>query len=286
MQKLTFTVNRGFYRSTFNIECREYLWSEPSEIRQGVGDWYVLSRTIAGHDVRSRAVEFCGKRAQNKISAGPLIFMPKGDPIHFEVGPGRLISLVCRFEPATFERIVGLDKPVSHAETANLLALRSLRIDQIMAHLQAELESPGFSGDVMIEALCTSLMVEFGRLRHHRALPMPGKRRAVDIEAVKRYISKNAGRGVSITDIARMSGTSETHLMRCFKEVTGDTIHSFFSRVRLRQAEELLIATSWSMKQIAYNLGFASPSNFAAAFRKSKGESPTLFRTRCGRNPS
>ena len=48
---------------------------------------------------------------------------------------------------------------------------------------------------------------------------------------------------------------------------------------RIRDACVLLVTTDLSMKEIADNLGFSSPSHFSETFRKLRGVSPMDYRS-------
>ena len=55
-------------------------------------------------------------------------------------------------------------------------------------------------------------------------------------------------------------------------------LQTFAHPLELRTARTLLRQTDMPLKQIAYQLGFSSPSNFSTAFRRSSGLSPAKFR--------
>jgi AraC family transcriptional activator of pobA len=50
----------------------------------------------------------------------------------------------------------------------------------------------------------------------------------------------------------------------------------------LREARRMLLYTSLSAAQIAYELGFSDPAHFSRVFTKGTGMPPRRFRTRLG----
>jgi AraC-like DNA-binding protein len=52
----------------------------------------------------------------------------------------------------------------------------------------------------------------------------------------------------------------------------------FINRIRLRRAAQMLEKTDFSISEILYDVGFASPSYFTKCFKQQFGISPTEFR--------
>jgi AraC-like DNA-binding protein len=56
------------------------------------------------------------------------------------------------------------------------------------------------------------------------------------------------------------------------------TVVNYITQVQLAKAKRLLATTDRLIKQIALESGFKSPSNFALAFERNVGLTPTKFR--------
>lgn len=77
--------------------------------------------------------------------------------------------------------------------------------------------------------------------------------------------------------IARHLGVSRSHLYRLFQRYGG--VSAYILRIRLRHAAvELVRNPSRAITEIAYGLGFSSPSDFSRAFRRLYGYSPREVR--------
>ena len=85
---------------------------------------------------------------------------------------------------------------------------------------------------------------------------------------------------VSLAALASDAGLSRFHFCRAFKESTGLSPHAWLRQHRLEQAMNMLRDTDASVVTVAAELGYASQTAFAAAFRKLTGETPSDWRRR------
>ena len=67
---------------------------------------------------------------------------------------------------------------------------------------------------------------------------------------------------------------SRFHLMRCFKEEMGTTIHAYVSDRRLLLAREYILQGK-STTEACFASGYQSYASFAIAYGKFFGETPT-----------
>ena len=81
-------------------------------------------------------------------------------------------------------------------------------------------------------------------------------------------------------DIARGLGVSRMQLYRKVKAVLGTGVSEFIQDLRLTKARELLLDESLPIAQVAYELGFSSPSYFSTSFRARYQLTPSEFRAR------
>jgi AraC family transcriptional regulator len=99
------------------------------------------------------------------------------------------------------------------------------------------------------------------------------------LRAIERLRS-DSDADVSLAALASEAGLSRFHFCRAFKESTGLTPHAWLRQHRLEQAMNLLRDTDASIVSVAAELGYASQTAFAAAFRKLAGETPSDWRRR------
>jgi AraC-like DNA-binding protein len=83
---------------------------------------------------------------------------------------------------------------------------------------------------------------------------------------------------LSLDDIARRVASSRRQLQRAFAEVGRTTYRDHLTRVRMQRAAELLAARAFTVREVAYRVGYRQPAQFAKAFRRHHGMSPSDFR--------
>ncbi len=82
---------------------------------------------------------------------------------------------------------------------------------------------------------------------------------------------------VSIDSTARALDTSIRSLQRALDR-SGTDFRTLATAIRIRRAKELLSGTDLPVTEIAFELGYSAPANFARAFRKATGSAPQAFR--------
>ncbi len=80
--------------------------------------------------------------------------------------------------------------------------------------------------------------------------------------------------------LARVSGVSEAHFARSFKEAFGVPPHRYLLTRRIERATALLRDTDLPVTEIAFQTGWSSLGTFGRTFRDVTGESPGQFRRR------
>jgi AraC-like DNA-binding protein len=80
--------------------------------------------------------------------------------------------------------------------------------------------------------------------------------------------------------LARVSGVSEAHFARSFKEAFGVPPHRYLLTRRIERAAALLRDTDLSITEIAFDTGWKSLGTFGRTFRDVTGESPSELRAR------
>ena len=83
-----------------------------------------------------------------------------------------------------------------------------------------------------------------------------------------------------IPRLARVSGVSEAHFARSFKQAFGVPPHRYLLTRRIERARALLRETELSITEIAFQTGWSSLGTFGRTFRDVTGGSPGQIRAR------
>lgn len=83
-----------------------------------------------------------------------------------------------------------------------------------------------------------------------------------------------------IARLAQVSGASEAHFARAFKQAFGIPPHRYLLTRRIERAAALLRDTDLPIIDIAFQTGWSSLGTFGRIFRDITGESPTALRAR------
>lgn len=86
-------------------------------------------------------------------------------------------------------------------------------------------------------------------------------------------------RDLELDDVARRVATSRRQLQRAYSEIGNTTFRTHLTHVRMTRAAEMLRATALSVREIATRVGYRQPAQFAKAFRRHHGCSPSEYRT-------
>ena len=100
-----------------------------------------------------------------------------------------------------------------------------------------------------------------------------GGRKPTEMEKIERYIDSRNGNGCSLEHLASLLGCTRCHFAHKFHEKTGITVGKYIDQVRIKY---VLWARKRgiSQKEIAYELGFSSPSSFWNWLQKHRKELP------------
>jgi len=94
-----------------------------------------------------------------------------------------------------------------------------------------------------------------------------------------RYIEERfADSTIRLASVAAAVDVTPSHLDRLLKAHTGLTFLQQLRRIRMRHAEQLLLTTSASIKEIAYACGYTSLASFGRDFQRAHACPPRAWR--------
>lgn len=112
---------------------------------------------------------------------------------------------------------------------------------------------------------------------------MQGDGGAIDIvEQAIHYMKENIEHRVTMQDVLRYVGYSQSHFSTLFKRRMGQSPLAYFNVLKIEHACDLLAHTDMKINMICYKVGIEDALYFSRLFSKIKGVSPSEFRRRRG----
>ena len=99
------------------------------------------------------------------------------------------------------------------------------------------------------------------------------------VNLVVEYIRENLDSDVDIATLASLSAFSPFNMHRIIRGYLGEPIGAFIVRTRVETAAKLLRYSDMAVSDIAYRVGYSSPSSLTKAFAKVMKISPTEYRS-------
>jgi AraC family transcriptional regulator len=260
-----------------SIEVRRYGWLKP-ELLTFRRENYMLSRFLAG-TCPNRSFGWKLPSTSHTMSAIQMSVVPPASPVSVAFDRGEALIVSCILQPDYFERIAGItDWRDEHTQLC--LGLRSPLIGLLFNRLAHEVYFERRNSADVAEAFVAALSVEIGRgIERSSAIRPIGQLAPWQLQQIYSLIdAETRGKWLTVEQIANRCSLSERHLMRAFKASTGLTLHQYSSEVRMQRAMSTLRNENKPLKVLAAELGFSSPSAFAAAFRQNVGCTPSEFR--------
>lgn len=96
-------------------------------------------------------------------------------------------------------------------------------------------------------------------------------------KAIDYVILNITDNSLNVEGLAEHLNLSHSNVYRKIKALTGETIVEFIKTIRLKQAIKLMETKQYSLSEIAYMIGFTSPSYFTKSFRNQYGKPPSEF---------
>ena len=98
------------------------------------------------------------------------------------------------------------------------------------------------------------------------------------LEEANAIVDRDYASDLSLDDIARRVASSRRQLQRAYAEIGGTTFRDHLTQVRMERAADLLATRMFTVREVAHRVGYRQPAQFAKAFRRHRGVSPSDFR--------
>jgi AraC family transcriptional regulator len=214
--------------------------------------------------------------------SGVVTIIPAGSSARWDI-PG-LVDVVQLYLPhTTLERIAGEADTTTPSDLLERTAHPDMITSRLLTSAADVLESSA-ALDTLFRQQVTELLATRLLAAHTGSptiiKPVVGGLSPTVLRRTIERLRSDSDADVSLAALASDAGLSRFHFCRAFRESTGLSPHAWLRQHRLDQAMNMLRNTDASIVSVAAELGYASQTAFAAAFRRLTGETPSDWRRR------
>ena len=224
----------------------------------------------------------------------PHILAPEG-PLHYEkritkppadrpicqlvAGPCQDPNFIvaCGVVQVTYGQSLDLFKHLKSILVADMAG--NERVPAAIQGILAEQSHPGPGSTTLTASLMNECLVHlFRHLTKKGPLPWLS---ALEDERLGRSLDRifsDLGGNHTVESLAETAGMSRSAFSENFTAAFGQPPMTFLHQIRMQRAANLLQEASYSVEEVATQIGFASRSHFSHAFKEHHGMSPALFR--------
>lgn len=102
----------------------------------------------------------------------------------------------------------------------------------------------------------------------------------LELEMVTEYIKDNIDKKIRLEQLAEIAKLSPNHFHKVFTDTLGITPNNYISNLKLKNAKNLLLTSTFNITEIAEKCGYSNISYFSTVFKKHFNISPLNFRKR------
>jgi AraC family transcriptional regulator len=278
-QRATVTIEAEARTTALTAQLVGFHIPEPTESVLRDDSAYQINLCLTPRPLYSRASYHQHWGPHRYEPLGEIFLVPPGEALHIRGGAGEQASLTCLLEAQALHETLGQPLEWTDRRLAAALDITNARIRSVLFRLTEEVRHPGFAGDRMLEFLGGELAIELGRFCLETVeKPITGGLASWRLRLIDERLGDDLT-APTLQELAARCAISVRQLTRGFRVSRGCSIGDYIEQRRMETAKRLLMAGE-SVKTIAFQMGFASPSSFTFAFRRATGISPTHFRTR------
>lgn len=250
----------------------------------GRTDYAAFQRAVVAIHVGKSVYMSCrrgGLRHKGLGVHGDIDLVPPGTPTIWEPEDYDTV-LAIALEPQLLKAVVlegGRDP--DRLELWNRFQMRDAQMENIGWTLKAEMEAGYPNGQMFRDCLAHALAICI--VNRHSSLGIGPEQvkdsfRGHRLKQVLAYIEDNLARELSLTELAAVAGTSQSHCKAIFRQSMGLPLHQYVIQRRVETARTLLCETALPVSEIALQVGFAHQSHLAHHMKRRFGYTPGALR--------
>ena len=201
--------------------------------------------------------------------------------------------LVIKIEPSIILNLVNEEYGISYVlqfmlqrENSKILwaaeELSGSEIQLTLTKIHEEYLKNGYAKEYALKIYASKLLLDI--LRYENADNKDKNTHSDDITITKQiykamvFINENYANNITVSDCAKYVNMSYSYFSRSFKRITGNSFREYLNRIRINQAEKLLLSTDKSITDICFACGYNDASYFIAQYKLLRGKTPFCFR--------
>lgn len=111
--------------------------------------------------------------------------------------------------------------------------------------------------------------------------PRPTASRSLElVERITTFLGTHYRRPIGLADVGRAVSLHPSYALTTFRRACGLTVGQYLTRLRIAEAQRVLLTTRLPVDEVGRRAGFGSQSNFYELFTRECGMSPGAFRRR------
>jgi AraC family transcriptional regulator len=191
-------------------------------------------------------------------------------------------NIYLTLEAPYLRQVAGQDATLTQAVLHKRMKFDDPFLSQLCRQLLATVGSRQPLGRLYVEsltaALCHHLLAHHATIRRSSAGQL--RLSSAALARIDAYLEAHTAQPVTLAGLAGLANLSVFHFARLFKQATGLPPYQYVLRWKIARAQHLLRRDRLAVADLSDELGFASPSSFAAAFKRLVGCTPQQFQRR------
>lgn len=239
----------------------------------------LLDATIDGRDV-----SFAPLPGREPRPEGLLLSLTRTAQIRRRSARGQRICMISVLLPALWLDAMGPGEagPVAAFRRSHL-SLRRWQPSPRLAEAARSVLAPSVGTGPLQRAVSAEILALSLADAALRSLLVPSAetlsaRECSEAAQLRAIVEAHLNKPLSLAALARHAGLSARHADAVFRRAYGTSVTSYVRGRRLDKAREGIERSSMPITQISFLAGYSSPTNFATAFRRRFGVTPTQLR--------
>lgn len=154
---------------------------------------------------------------------------------------------------------------------------------RLLVDLLRERTSGAYGAETLTRCYLTEFLIravrdrESGRRAPERTTYFQANAAKRPVAVAMEFLKRNLHRPLTLDDIAKAAGVSNSHLEHLFKSQTGSSVMNCLQEARIQHAKTLLLESGLNISQIAEQSGYSSIHLFSRRFKKAVSVAPSQY---------